>query len=402
MALLIYQTVDFIPAQTAGPQNTVPGWPGNEETLSPKSFARPFPVYDQQYVAHLNFEVPSPAFPNGWQGGLEADVVLAKPNPSATALFDVSLFQGNVPTPFTYQWWEWQYNYRFARPFPAAAQQYDAMPWQGDVPSPKSPEGWQGYQFDIKFAVPFPTTDQQFLTHLDTRIPTKFFGEGWRNLQYDYAFIPPFPVASQRFQDSWRLDGKSTTFFVNGSQNVWDWQFAKPFPLVDQQHVAHLDFQVPSPLRPNGWIGLLYDYAFAKPFPIESQIFSVWDLYGSVPVYYPPGAGKRRDFPFAGYPQPARDVEPRKPIKPVRPVWDKEPEKPQAPGPIPMPPAGIFVRAADHAPRLDAFKLPSFDKLVPPDHQSLAERMRHAMDMSDMIAVLRAAGLIPGDDEGHA
>src|ERR1700677_5156733 len=71
MALLIYQTVAFIPAQTAGVSNFLSrGGPLNLD-FNRAVIAQPFPVHDQQYATHLDFEVPSPVFADGWRSPLE-------------------------------------------------------------------------------------------------------------------------------------------------------------------------------------------------------------------------------------------------------------------------------------------------------------------------------------------
>jgi hypothetical protein len=390
-----YQQLAFVDHPAASPSNTQVNW----QTHNPEVFAKPFPVQDQQFTIHLDEQIATPFVASGPERFQIEQ--FAKPFPVASQQDTAPFWRGNVPTAFQKEGWRgYQLDYAFAKPFPVQDQQYDAMPWQGLVPTATTPEGWQGQQLEIRFAQPFPVAEQQFQTWLAHPIPIKAF-PGWEGIRLDYAFAKPFPVEQQWFDQRFQPRGKIlSTFFEGWRPQEFDYLFAKPNPAFEQLHVTHLDFGVPSTPEPYGWWGLQYEIRFAQPFPVAEQQFAAWPAQ-IVPPYLPPGSGKRRDFPYPEYPQPARD---QKPNKPFRPIWDRGPVKveiPKAPertGPPPPPPAHIFTRAADQAPRLDQFKLPSFDHLVPKDHVEFGNRMRQAMDLSDMIAVLKAAGLIPGDE----
>jgi hypothetical protein len=392
-----YLDVALVPAQTAGVQNTTAGW--RQQPLYPEAFTKPFPAEAQQFITHLDLQIATPFVASGPDRfSIER---FAKPFPVEAQQFDAPFWRGNVPSPVAKEgYFNYELDYAFAKPFPVEAQQFDAPFWQGLTPSPVTPYGWWGQQLDYQFAKPFPVVEQLHVTHLDFKVPSPVFKDGWRGAQYDVSFVRPLSPAHQQFQATWRQDGKTTSIFPAGWQQTqqWDYSFAKPFPVVEQLYLT-LDPELPpSSAGQPGWWGYQFDYAFARPFPVASQLFQAWPPELVLP-FFPPGSGKRKDVP-PGIPQPAWD---KRPNKPFRPVWDRGPvkvEEPKGPiGPPPLPPASIFVRAADSAPQLDTFKLPSFDHLVPPNAGELGDKMRHAMDMSDVLAILKAMGVTL--DEGE-
>lgn len=145
------------------------------------------------------------------------------------------------------------------------------------------------------------------------------------------------------------------------------------------------------------------------PLTIDANDIPSLGDYGVLWAVNVPGAGRRLDVtPFV--PSPPLGVRPNKPF---RPIWDRGPRQieaiaPAIPvGPLPAPPKHIFVRAADKAPKLDAFKLQSFDHLVPQDLAGLGTRMRDAMDRSDLMDLSDAISALDAllasvDDEDKA
>lgn len=289
----------------------------------------------------------------------------------------------------------------FARPFPVSAQQFAAhIPQQ--VPTARTAHGWEGEQLDRRFAQPIAAALQQYAAFQPAGRIVSFFPDGWRGAQWDNRFARGFPAVAQIFSATPSPRIFAPTLGWWGQQ--FDHRFARPYPAAGQQFAA---FQprgtISPPVGPQqGWWGYQFDHRFAQPFPVTEQIFSVWVLLGEVPVFHPPGAGKRRDFP-SYIPQPDYDA---KPNKPFRPVWDRpkqgaieeHPAKPA--GPPPLPPGLLFGRSSQAgsakaaAPQL---VLPDFSQYAPPDPIGLADHMRDVQDQSDALAVLKALGIIPNE-----
>lgn len=307
-------------------------------------------------------------------------------------------FRSNIPTAATPHGWEGQQlvDYSFTKPFPVSAQQYDAMPWQGLLATAKTPHGWEGWQLDYKFVQPFPVTDQL----VNAFEPSGFIGsktpEGWQGQQYELKFAPPFPVVEQQYTAHFlRLIPKPEGW----RSAQFDYRYSVPFPVASQQYAdteryLFVAFVFDPRIDPRGQ---QYEYRFAKSFPVEQQQYEAPRDFAPIPIFLPPGSGKRYKPPTDYLPEPAWDEKPNK--APVRPIWDR-PQKPTPeaepappPAPPPLPPLSAFAERGP--PRImRKLNLPSFNELIPPNAAQLNQRMPEVMDESDAIAALRALGII--------
>lgn len=380
----------------ASPDNGTPNW----QTISPEVITKPFSPAKQQYVAHNNFSVPSAPTPHGWEGQ-QYDYRYAKPFPASAQQFFFSFQPFGIVTSSSPNGWNgYQLDYLFAKPFPVASQQFpESFQPRGTITS-TTPQGWQGQQLDYQFVRPFPPKEQVFLALGPEHVPIPSDVEGWFGTQLEYRFAKPLHASEQQYSNFQPAGFVKTTFLDGWRGTQYEYRFRKPisaalhqFLTLDPEIISNsLDFQhYPQP-----------PVLFAKPFPVALQVFSVWDLVGDVPLFFPPGAGKRKDFP-SYIPQPPYEA---KPNKPYRPVWDKPREgkveqhpTPTPPGPPPLPPASLFGAAAPPTPPANSLALPDFKHLVPPNPQAFDHHMRDVQDMSDVFNLLRAMGIIKDQED---
>lgn len=303
-------------------------------------------------------------------------------------------------TPFVGQSWESQrFNVAFAKPFSAAKQQFSAFQPAGVIVS-TFPDGYRGVHWEYRFAKPFPPQAQQFTSYEPIgATPTGIAPDGWKGQQLDVKFATKFPAACQLYS-GFQPRGTVIITTPQGFQGQqFDYRFVRPVPVTEQPFTTAPEPQPFPP--PNGWYTYEYSYQFAKPFPVVHQIYSVVQLRGDIPIFFPPGSGKRKDFPRY-IPQPAYDA---KPNPPFRPVWDKpregeieRPESAPVPGPPPLPPLDVFGGPAI----IDTSYLPSFGQYVPQDLTAFGQQMRTAMDLSDAAAVAKPIETAMNNDDDEA
>lgn len=375
-------------ATTAGTSNSRT----YQQPINPEVFATPFPAAQQQFLAVALRLLPSASTPQGF--------------------------------------WGLQLEYAFAKPFPAAAQQFLFEP-QTTIRTAATPQGWHPLEFDYKFAVPFLAAAQQFSGHVPEPPPTgialaqsheivvieqrtlyeqSFFppkpipqpANGWQAVRFDCAFTPRFPVTEQLWFGFDLKQLPTTTRPEGWRGNQFEYAFTKPFP-AHLQHDHTIIYGVVKNAEPEGWRNYQFDIAFAVPFPAALQQFDATNRFDQIPPYLPPGAGRRYLPPTDYLPEPAYDVEQRKPI---RPIWDRggkvDPEKKPEPappsGPPPLPPMSVFGQSAPMS-VMSLDGLPTFQEYVPRDAMATARQLQHALDESDAIAALRALGLLKDEDE---
>jgi hypothetical protein len=194
--------------------------------------------------------------------------------------------------------------------------------------------------FPERFAKPFPVVEQQFSAYIPEHVKVPLDVEG-------VIFQPPEPP-----------------------------QFRRPFPITEQQFA---NIRPPEKIAA-GWQlgGQQLDFRFVPPFPVTQQQWGAWEAQ-NVPLFFPPGAGKRYLPPTDYLPEPAWDERPRKPVKPI---WDRggeiEPAKPAEPAGIPALPPLSALEPPRGAP-IVVRALPTFNEHVTPDLIALGEILKGAM-----------------------
>ena len=240
---------------------------------------------------------------------------------------------------------------------------YSTVDFVPEKPNSTTPQGWWGTQLEYRhFTPPLAVAEQQFSSFQPEGKILIITPEGWQGIQLEYRhFTPPFPVAAQMFY-------------------AYDAELGN----------------VPTAKTPHGWEGIQLETRFATPFPVTQQQWAAWEAQ-DVPLFFPPGAGKRYAPPTNYLPEPAYDERPRKPI---RPIWDrggkveKAAENPaeNPAGPPPLPP--LSVLGLPPAAPMSTANLPRFDQYVPHDVLETARRLEQAREHADAIAALKALGLI--------
>jgi hypothetical protein len=228
-----------------------PFWQGNVPTPLVKiawptewsyKFARPFPIYEQQWITHLDWEVPVADKPGWRKDGLDYAFKLPFPVVEQQFLTHLETPDRTADRP---GWRKDGLDYAFTKPFPVSEQKFDGY-FQpiGTIISIFA----QGYHNDDtdnpkQFAKPFQAYLQQYEIAQYYEVPTTPTPQGFWGYQFDYAFLPQFPVAYQVFSVV-QLLGEVPPFLPPGSgrrykpptdylpEPPWDEKANKPFKPV--------------------------------------------------------------------------------------------------------------------------------------------------------------------------
>lgn len=294
-------------------------------------------------------------------------------------------------------WWQ-DLSVRFTKQISVTELPFSGYYPQGVPPIIVYKQGWFR-DLDARFAKPYPITEQQLSGYYPAGVPPIIvYKQGWfRDL--DEAIAKPFPVTQQRFPDYVALPILKPIGWY-GLQ--YDYHFTQPYPVQLQRAWEAFPAMgnFPSGAIPRGGEAPWIDYHFTKPFNIQEQQFTAWPAE-QVPLFFPPGSGKRYRPPTDYLPEPS-DKGPNKPHQ--RPVWDRpeppapEPTpkiEPRTKGPPPLPPVAIF---RDSAPVrvMSPEGLPTFQEYTPRNPLELRDELERARQEKDAIAALRVLGLLKG------